>query len=73
MVGPDRASSALPAPIVACLLPEYEDKHIWWLILQYLEQAGFQHTASAFSLELKLSRGVPDGACQRVSEVGGGI
>jgi hypothetical protein len=42
----------LPEALITCVLPEYEEKHIWWLVLQYLEDANFTHTASAFKLEL---------------------
>jgi hypothetical protein len=41
------------------VLPEYEEKHIWWLVLQYLEDAKFTHTASAFKLELSC-KGIHD-------------
>jgi hypothetical protein len=46
------SSGGLPEALITCVLPEYEEKHIWWLVLQYLEDANFAHTASAFKLEL---------------------
>ncbi|KAF6253995.1 hypothetical protein COO60DRAFT_1703557 [Scenedesmus sp. NREL 46B-D3] len=46
------SSRTLPDAVITCVLPEYEEKHIWWLVLQYLEDAHFTHTASAFKLEL---------------------
>lgn len=39
-------------PLITCLLPELDEKHQWQLILQYLQENGFNHTASAFTLEL---------------------
>lgn len=59
----------LPQPMIRCVLPEYKDEHVWWFILQYLKSAGFPHTASAFCLELKGCRGVPEERFQAVSEV----
>lgn len=46
------SSRLIPEALITCVLPEYEEKHIWWLVLQYLEDANFNHTASAFKLEL---------------------
>lgn len=64
---------AFPAPIISCVLPEYEEEHIWWLFLQYLARAGFHHTHSSFLLELKALRGaeVPEDRYKHLSEVGG--
>eukprot|EP00877_Chromochloris_zofingiensis_P006795 jgi/Chrzof1/2369/Cz11g12170.t1 len=33
-------------------MPEYEDKHIWWIFEQYLEAARFPQTAQTFTDEL---------------------
>jgi hypothetical protein len=52
--------AGIPLPVIKCLLPEYEDKHVWSFVLQYLRSSGFQHTASAFCLELKGCRGVSE-------------
>jgi len=60
--------ASIPPPLIRCLLPEYKDEHVWWLILQYLRSADFKHTASAFCLELSC-RGVPEESYQAVSEV----
>jgi hypothetical protein len=57
------------APPIVCLLPHYEDSHTYWLIEQLLDEAGFQHTMSAFRLELSV-RGVPDTSYRRLSKVG---
>jgi len=58
----------LPGPFVQCVLPDYADEHQWWLIFRYLQDAGFQHTASAFQLELNL-RGVADDKFEVLSKV----
>lgn len=60
----------VPPPMIKCSLPEYKDEHVWSFILQYLKSAGFQHTASAFCLELKGCRGVSEDSLQAISEVG---
>lgn len=61
--------AAPPAPLIRCLLPPYSEQHVWWFIRQYLKSAGFAHTASAFSLELKGCRGVQEDCLESITEV----
>jgi hypothetical protein len=57
-----------PFPGVVCLLPQYEEQHMYWLIHEFLQAGGFQHTVSAFKLELA-ARGVLDAAYTQLSQV----